>query len=156
MTVPAWPNPGCFSTISEDRLVVLDEIHRTPELFQTLRGIIDRGRRRGKGKGRFLILRSASRSCRPWRRPSFTGRAPAPRSISWSSTATDGFGPSRSSVRCPRGSSAAFISPVRTSSRPAALSCMPVPTAGHFRKPWRPSASANWRGCSGNDNDPQP
>ena len=31
-----------------------------PELFQTLRGIIDRGRRRGKGKGRFLILASAS------------------------------------------------------------------------------------------------
>ena len=31
-----------------------------PELFQTLRGIIDRGRRRGKGKGRFLILGSTS------------------------------------------------------------------------------------------------
>ena len=31
-----------------------------PELFQTLRGIIDEGRRAGKGIGRFLILGSAS------------------------------------------------------------------------------------------------
>ena len=44
----------------EDRLVVLDEIHRVPELFQTLRGIIDQGRRKGKRTGRFLILGSAS------------------------------------------------------------------------------------------------
>ena len=52
--------PALFLDNLEDRLVILDEIHRTPELFQTLRGIIDRGRRRGKGKGRFLILGSAS------------------------------------------------------------------------------------------------
>ena len=44
----------------EDRLVILDEIHRAPELFQTLRGVIDRGRRQAKGVGRFLILGSAS------------------------------------------------------------------------------------------------
>lgn len=44
----------------EDRLVVLDEIHRIPELFQTLRGLIDQGRRRGRRTGRFLILGSAS------------------------------------------------------------------------------------------------
>ena len=44
----------------DDRLVILDEIHRAPELFQTLRGVVDRGRRRGKGVGRFLILGSAS------------------------------------------------------------------------------------------------
>ncbi len=44
----------------EDRLVVLDEIHRTPELFQALRGVIDRGRRRGRRTGRFLVLGSAS------------------------------------------------------------------------------------------------
>ena len=52
--------PALFLDNVEDRLVILDEIHRTPELFQTLRGVIDRGRRRGKGKGRFLILGSAS------------------------------------------------------------------------------------------------
>lgn len=52
--------PGMFLDGFEDRLVILDEIHRTPELFQTLRGVIDRGRRRGKGLGRFLVLGSAS------------------------------------------------------------------------------------------------
>lgn len=44
----------------EDRLVILDEIHRAPEVFATLRGLIDQGRRRGKRYGRFLILGSAS------------------------------------------------------------------------------------------------
>lgn len=53
-------NPSLFLESMEDRLVILDEIHRMPELFQELRGIIDKGRRKGKGKGRFLILGSAS------------------------------------------------------------------------------------------------
>jgi predicted AAA+ superfamily ATPase len=44
----------------EDRLVVLDEIHRVPALFSTLRGLIDQGRRRGHRTGRFLLLGSAS------------------------------------------------------------------------------------------------
>jgi predicted AAA+ superfamily ATPase len=44
----------------EDELVILDEVHRAPELFQQLRGLIDRGRRRGKTAGRFLLLGSAS------------------------------------------------------------------------------------------------
>lgn len=52
--------PRLFLDALEDRLVVLDEIHRAPELFASLRGVIDRGRRRGKGLGRFLILGSAS------------------------------------------------------------------------------------------------
>ncbi len=44
----------------EDKLVILDEVHRIPELFQTLRGSIDRGRRKGIRTGRFLLLGSAS------------------------------------------------------------------------------------------------
>ena len=44
----------------EDRLVVLDEIHRAPGLFPELRGIIDVGRQHGNRTGRFLILGSAS------------------------------------------------------------------------------------------------
>jgi uncharacterized protein len=40
--------------------VVLDEIHRVPEIFPTLRGLIDRGRRHGRKTSRFLILGSAS------------------------------------------------------------------------------------------------
>ena len=37
-------DPAAFLSRYEDRLVVLDEIHRVPELFSTLRGLIDRGR----------------------------------------------------------------------------------------------------------------
>jgi len=53
-------DPALFLKAYEDQLVVLDEIHRVPELFQELRGLIDQGRRRGKRTGRFLILGSAS------------------------------------------------------------------------------------------------
>lgn len=52
--------PELFLANFEDHLVILDEIHRVPELFQPLRGIIDEGRRKGKGRGRFLLLGSAS------------------------------------------------------------------------------------------------
>lgn len=44
----------------EDRLVIFDEVHRVPDLFRSLRGLIDRGRRKGKRAGRFLLLGSAS------------------------------------------------------------------------------------------------
>ena len=53
-------DPKLFLERYEDSLVILDEIHRVPELFQDLRGIIDRGRRKGKRTGRFLVLGSAS------------------------------------------------------------------------------------------------
>ena len=53
-------NPDLFLEQHEDELVVLDEIHRAPELFGSLRGIIDRGRRKDKRTGRFLILGSAA------------------------------------------------------------------------------------------------
>ncbi len=52
--------PALFLRQYEDRLVVLDEIHRVPELFRALRGVIDQGRRRGHRTGRFLLLGSAS------------------------------------------------------------------------------------------------
>jgi predicted AAA+ superfamily ATPase len=44
----------------EDKLVILDEVHRLPGLFQNLRGLIDRGRRKGLRSGRYLLLGSAS------------------------------------------------------------------------------------------------
>jgi len=53
-------DPALFLRDYQDRLVILDEIHRVPELFQELRGLIDQGRRSGKRTGRFLILGSAS------------------------------------------------------------------------------------------------
>ena len=52
--------PVLFLENYEDKLVILDEIHRMPEIFSSLRGIIDRGRRRGKRVSRYLILGSAS------------------------------------------------------------------------------------------------
>lgn len=51
--------PELFLNRHEDKLVILDEIQRAPGLFQVLRGVIDRGRRRGRGNGRFLVLGSA-------------------------------------------------------------------------------------------------
>jgi predicted AAA+ superfamily ATPase len=53
-------DPALFLRAYEDRLVILDEIHRVPELFQTLRGLIDEGRRHGRRRGRFLVLGSAA------------------------------------------------------------------------------------------------
>ena len=53
-------SPGLFLEQMADRLVVLDEIHRVPELFLSLRGLIDRGRRNDRRYGRFLMLGSAS------------------------------------------------------------------------------------------------
>ena len=44
----------------EDKLVILDEIHRTPGIFQVLRGVIDRRRRKGIKVDEFLVLGSAS------------------------------------------------------------------------------------------------
>jgi predicted AAA+ superfamily ATPase len=44
----------------EDKLVILDEVQRMPGIFQVLRGLIDRGRTRGRRSGRFLLLGSAS------------------------------------------------------------------------------------------------
>lgn len=41
-------------------LVILDEIHRTPDIFQILRSFIDRRRRAGQSAGMYLVLGSAS------------------------------------------------------------------------------------------------
>jgi predicted AAA+ superfamily ATPase len=53
-------DPALFLQAYDNRLVILDEIHRVPEVFQELRGLIDKGRRRGNRVGRFLMLGSAS------------------------------------------------------------------------------------------------
>lgn len=53
-------DPELYLVDHEDKLVILDEVHRVPELFQNLRGLIDRGRRKGKKAGRFLLLGPAS------------------------------------------------------------------------------------------------
>jgi predicted AAA+ superfamily ATPase len=53
-------NPARYFADHKRDLVILDEVHRVPELFQRLRGVIDRGRRQGKENGRFLLLGSAA------------------------------------------------------------------------------------------------
>jgi predicted AAA+ superfamily ATPase len=52
--------PELYFDDHSDELLVLDEIQRLPGLFEVLRGVIDRGRRRGSANGRFLLLGSAS------------------------------------------------------------------------------------------------
>lgn len=53
-------DPELYLTDHEKKLVILDEVQRLPNLFQSLRGIIDQGRRSGAKTGRFLLLGSAS------------------------------------------------------------------------------------------------
>jgi uncharacterized protein len=52
--------PALYLADHADELVILDEIHRAPGLFEALRGTIDQGRREGKAAGRFLLLGSAA------------------------------------------------------------------------------------------------
>lgn len=52
--------PELYLAGHEDKLVILDEVQRMPDLFRNLRGLIDRGRRKGLRAGRFLLLGSAS------------------------------------------------------------------------------------------------
>jgi uncharacterized protein len=52
--------PELYFADHADKLVILDEIHRAPGIFEALRGTIDRGRREGRSVGRFLLLGSAA------------------------------------------------------------------------------------------------
>lgn len=52
--------PELYLPEHHDKLVILDEIHRVPDLFPVLRGLIDRARRAGRRKGLYLLLGSAA------------------------------------------------------------------------------------------------
>jgi predicted AAA+ superfamily ATPase len=52
--------PELYLAGHQDKLVIIDEVHRAPGLFPVLRGLIDQGRRAGRRTGRFLLLGSAS------------------------------------------------------------------------------------------------
>jgi uncharacterized protein len=52
--------PELYLAQREERLVILDEIHRLPGIFETLRSLIDQRRRKGKRSCHFLLLGSAS------------------------------------------------------------------------------------------------
>lgn len=53
-------DPEAFLLAHPNRLVILDEVQRFPELFAILRGVIDLRRRAGESAGQFLLLGSAS------------------------------------------------------------------------------------------------
>jgi len=53
-------DPEAYFSTHTERLIVLDEIQRSPEIFQVIRGQIDARRRVSRGIGRFLLLGSAS------------------------------------------------------------------------------------------------
>lgn len=52
--------PELYLADHQDKLVILDEVHRAPGLFPVLRGLIDRARRLGHESGQYLLLGSAS------------------------------------------------------------------------------------------------
>lgn len=49
-----------FHQANSDKLIILDEVQRLPDIFAPIRGIIDQQRRTGKRAGQFLFLGSAS------------------------------------------------------------------------------------------------
>ena len=53
-------DPAAYLARHQDKLVIMDEIQRAPEIFRVLRVLIDEGRREGARYGRFLLLGSAS------------------------------------------------------------------------------------------------
>lgn len=53
-------DPDAYLRSRAPHLTVLDEVHRVPELFEVLRGVIDDNRRAGFRNGQFLMLGSAS------------------------------------------------------------------------------------------------
>ncbi len=53
-------DPELYLSAHENQLVILDEIHRAPGIFQVLRSVIDGRRRKGSRAGEFLLLGSAS------------------------------------------------------------------------------------------------
>jgi predicted AAA+ superfamily ATPase len=52
--------PELYLEQHAEKLVILDEIHRLPGLFEVLRSLIDRRRRKGRKASHFLLLGSAS------------------------------------------------------------------------------------------------
>jgi hypothetical protein len=49
-----------FHRENSDKLIILDEVQRLPEIFAPIRGLIDKERRKGNRAGQFLFLGSAS------------------------------------------------------------------------------------------------
>ena len=53
-------DPTAFLSLYSDKLIILDEFQRAPNLFMVLRGLIDKNRQAGRKGDQFLLLGSAS------------------------------------------------------------------------------------------------
>ena len=53
-------NIEAFHKANSDKLIILDEVQRLPDIFAPIRGLIDQQRRKGSKVGQFLFLGSAS------------------------------------------------------------------------------------------------
>jgi predicted AAA+ superfamily ATPase len=53
-------DPDAYLRGHENRLLVIDEVQRAPEIFEVIRGVIDERRAAGSRAGHFLLLGSAS------------------------------------------------------------------------------------------------
>ncbi len=67
-------DPTSFLSAHANKLVILDEIQRSPELFPVLRGLIDKNREQGRTAGQFLLLGSASMALMRQSSESLAGR----------------------------------------------------------------------------------
>ena len=54
-------DPEAYLRRFEDKLLIIDEVQRQPELFRLLRGLVDIRKQKGEKTGQFLLLGSASR-----------------------------------------------------------------------------------------------
>jgi len=67
-------DPENFFYENTKRLIILDEIHRAPDLFRILRGVIDSNRQLGREGKMFLLLGSASMNLQRQSSESLAGR----------------------------------------------------------------------------------
>ncbi len=67
-------DPAHYLGLHANKLVIIDEVQRYPDLFNSLRGIIDARRREGRGNARFLVLGSASNALLKQSSDSLAGR----------------------------------------------------------------------------------
>ena len=98
-------HPELYLADHADKLVILDEVHRTPGLFAVLRGLIDQARRAagGRADGRFLLLGSASVDLLAQASESLAGR------IAYLEGRADGGpGPEHASARAPASAGMVF------------------------------------------------
>ena len=67
-------DPNFYFDQQDDRLIIIDEVQRRPDLFPLLRSQIDRNRRKGHKFGQFLLLGSASNALLNQSSESLAGR----------------------------------------------------------------------------------